>query len=253
MKTGNTNIYTLSCPDTGCVKYVGKTIKSLNDRLSEHISECRKKIYNKRTNWIRSLVSIGKTPKIELLDQVSENWVLCEMYWISQFKTWGFELKNMTDGGEGVTGRVSSFETRLKMSKAQKGIKRNPKHIQAALLGRLHKGGFVSHPETKIKQSLALKGIPKTKEHSLKVSIANKGKKMSDEFKKNQSMRMKNKTLAAKPVVRIDHTGIEIRYSSVTEAHNKTGILITSITNCLTGRSKKAGGYKWIYLNNVAA
>jgi hypothetical protein len=28
-------------------------------------------------------------------------WGFWEIYWINQFKTWGFELKNLTNGGDG--------------------------------------------------------------------------------------------------------------------------------------------------------
>lgn len=50
-----------------------------------------------------------------------------------------------------------------------------------------------------------------------------------------------------KQVISIDENGINTIYTSITEASKITGILITSIANCLSGRSKTAGGLHWKY------
>lgn len=51
-----------------------------------------------------------------------------------------------------------------------------------------------------------------------------------------------------KPILKIDKNGnILDEYKNLTEASKKNKILITSITNCLKGRSKTAGGFCWIY------
>lgn len=39
------------------------------------------------------------------------------------------------------------------------------------------------------------------------------------------------------------------KFQSLKEASIVTGISRTAISNCLTGRAKTAGGYKWIYEN----
>ena len=52
------------------------------------------------------------------------------------------------------------------------------------------------------------------------------------------------------PIIQIEENGNTIEYESVTEASKKSGIKLTSISNCLRGYSKTAGGYKWIYKNN---
>lgn len=50
----------------------------------------------------------------------------------------------------------------------------------------------------------------------------------------------------AKEVVQCDKEGNAIQeYRSITEASKQTKTLITSITNCLKGRSNTAGGYMW--------
>lgn len=94
-------IYTLTDPRTNLVRYVGMTRKTLKQRLSTHMSIIRKKENNRRSTWIRKLAKLNLKPIIELLDEVDEaDWDFYEQYWISQIKTWGFDLKNTTLRGK---------------------------------------------------------------------------------------------------------------------------------------------------------
>ena len=99
-------IYTLSDPITQEIRYIGKTNKELVNRWYSHCSNyklSREKSY--KNSWILSLKKLGLKPKIELLEEVLESeWQFWEIYWISQFKNWGFNLTNMTKGGEGNNG-----------------------------------------------------------------------------------------------------------------------------------------------------
>ncbi len=86
-------IYTLSCPKTNVVKYIGQTYY-IKDRFRQHIAESRRTEHYK-SYWIRSLMNEGLKPIIEVLDVVEESdanfW---EKYWIEQFKSWNFSLVN---------------------------------------------------------------------------------------------------------------------------------------------------------------
>jgi hypothetical protein len=53
-----------------------------------------------------------------------------EILLISCFKDMGFNLTNCTLGGEGATGYKASEETKLKMSKARKGVLKSDEHKQ---------------------------------------------------------------------------------------------------------------------------
>ena len=108
MKT--TNIYTLTDPITNEVRYVGKT-NSISQRYKAHLNKARKHQAHK-LNWINSLKKKGLKPIIEVIDIVPvEDWRFWEKYWISQIKTWGFNLVNYTDGGDGLTfGNQTSFK-----------------------------------------------------------------------------------------------------------------------------------------------
>lgn len=121
-------IYTLADPDTGQIKYVGKTIRNnLKSRLNEHISHSKRHKY-KMACWVNSLTKQNKKPTIELVDTVGEDWAFWEQHYISLFKSYGFSLKNTTDGGDiDNTGRKASEETKALMSKNRKG---NPVYMK---------------------------------------------------------------------------------------------------------------------------
>lgn len=97
-------IYTLSDPFTYLVKYIGITSRSLQIRLQDHWSDVHGKTY--KNNWIKLLKKQKIKPLIEELDtaQSLSDAHLLEMYWIGQFKIWGFVLTNSTLGGEGGLG-----------------------------------------------------------------------------------------------------------------------------------------------------
>lgn len=114
------NIYSLSDPITGEIRYVGKTIHNIQRRLYFHIHDSKSRNYH-NANWIRSLATTQLQPIVELLDVVeNENWEFWEQYWICQCKSWGFRLTNHTSGGGGVVGIFVSEETNKKKSETMK-------------------------------------------------------------------------------------------------------------------------------------
>jgi len=95
-------IYSLSHPITNEIRYIGKTVEVLGERLRKHL---QRKDETYRYYWIKSLLKDGLKPKIELIDECCEDdWRWCEKYWIEQFKCWGFRLVSMCDGGLGSDG-----------------------------------------------------------------------------------------------------------------------------------------------------
>jgi group I intron endonuclease len=116
-----TYIYTLS--DNSGIRYVGKS-DNPEARLTNHLKECKMQRTHKE-KWILSLKESGKTPILEILDEINyKEWPFFESYWISQLKSWGFNLVNGTSGGEGsdgFRGKKHSEESRNKISKNLKG------------------------------------------------------------------------------------------------------------------------------------
>ena len=60
-------IYTISCPITNQVKYIGKTKQSIEIRLKQHIKSTKQ--YNhKMSTWLKSVINQNLYPVIEELE-----------------------------------------------------------------------------------------------------------------------------------------------------------------------------------------
>ena len=105
-----TNIYVLIDPRTNMIRYVGKA-NNVTQRYQAHLNRARKHQIHKK-NWIEQLKREGLKPIIEVIDVVPiADWIFWETYWISQARTWGFDLINYTSGGDGCTfGNQTSFK-----------------------------------------------------------------------------------------------------------------------------------------------
>ena len=158
-----------------------------------------------------------------------------EILFVDQYRSYEKGL-NMTRGGGGSRGYKASSEARAKISVALKGKPKSPEHKSSI--------------------SIALKGRPKSLEHVAKVAVAkkangttNKGKKFgphSPERVANMSAALMG--VGSKPISQYTKEGEWIRnWSSTKEASEVLGIGRGSISNCLTGRLKTAGGYVWKY------
>ena len=121
-----TYIYTLS--DNSGIRYVGKS-NNPKERLRIHLKECKMKRTHKE-KWIFSLKESGEIPILEILDEIEDKeWCFFESYWISQLKSWGFNLLNGTSGGEGsdgFRGKKHSEETKERLRKSSAGRKGVP-------------------------------------------------------------------------------------------------------------------------------
>lgn len=121
-------VYTLTDPRDKLIKYLGVTYRPKR-RLYEHLNSDENTI---KGTWIKKLKSLNLKPIYDEIDVTdSDNYVWVEQYWISQLKSWGFPLKNMTDGGDGSYGVIPwnkglvgvfkhSEESKKKMSEYRK-------------------------------------------------------------------------------------------------------------------------------------
>src|SRR3989344_4471150 len=117
-----TFIYILIDPNTKLVRYVGKSNKPKR-RYYKHCSKSNKNTH--KVNWINKLLNENKKPILEIIDEVPiEDWQFWEVYWVSQFKTWGFNLTNNTNGGDGCTfaNKTSFKKGNIVWSKGTKGL-----------------------------------------------------------------------------------------------------------------------------------
>ena len=158
-----TKIYILK-DYAGQIRYVGKTIKSLRERLTQHIYTSKTNKHH-AANWIRSMIANSVLPTIHLVEEVYGDGCKQERMWISEMRKNGHSLVNSTDGGEGVAGLRHTLEMRKEWSRTRKG-----KQI-----------GRVVTNETKARISEALKGHAVSESCRKKLTSANTGKKPSQE------------------------------------------------------------------------
>lgn len=117
------------------------------------------------------------------------------------------------------------------------------------------------------------KGIPRTEEEKRKMSLShigktkgekngNYGKPMSEEAKRKSSEAHKGKTPWNKDGGISDEQKNKIReknskriicietgevFASISDASVHIGVTVTAVSNCLKGRTNRAGGYHWRY------
>jgi hypothetical protein len=101
MYVKSVNIYILIDPRDNEIRYVGKTIQSLRDRLKGHVDKSKVRT-DHRSLWITQLLRLGYRPRIELIQTVgSHDWRIAEPYWIGYYRSLGCDLTNGTEGGDG--------------------------------------------------------------------------------------------------------------------------------------------------------
>jgi hypothetical protein len=187
-----TKIYALR-DDAGSIRYIGKTGKTLQSRLTEHLYEAKRGDKNHRCTWLRSLLNEGTLPSITLIEEVDGDGCAAEISWIRYFRDHGVRLTNGTDGGEGCVGRIVSEETRRKTSLALKGIKRSEETRRKISISKRREN---LSDETIYKRSAAQKGRKYSEEVRRNMSIAHIGRKPSEETKQKLSLINKGKKLS---------------------------------------------------------
>lgn len=204
-------IYTLE-ESNGNIRYVGKS-KDPKRRFREHIKNY-KKSNSYKNNWIKSLIKNDEYPIISILDEVDHNnSTFFEIYWISQLHSWGFNLTNLTIGGEGTIGYKFSTEQKQKMRKPKSD--EHKEKLRKTLTGRKLSNDWKSN-------------IREGCKNSQKVLEINRriGKEKEIE------------------VYQYDKFNLLIsKFQSIKDASNKTGI--RHISECINGKRKESGGYFW--------
>jgi hypothetical protein len=158
-------IYGLSSSENGIIRYIGKTIKSLNERLSEHLYDSRHPENSlcpdsHKGNWIRRVEEDGFYIQIQTIEEttVAEQNER-EKYWI---KYYGREnLVNGTDGGETVNLRKINHPT-VSFERIRVCLKRNRKRSFQEHLEIIHRTKYRTFSFDDVLDSETRRNISKT-------------------------------------------------------------------------------------------
>lgn len=262
-----TFIYTLNCPETGMVRYVGKS-NNPKQRLSAHLSL---KKPSKKTSWILGLKNKNSLPKLEIIDEVPCcDWEFWESHYIKLFKSCGANLFNLTSGGTGCRG---NDYVKNKISHGNSGKIRS---IEVKERTRLLHLGRKRSLKTRIKCSRRQNGKPvyqydkngtliKKWDFINIVDIGIPTQNIYACIKGNQKTAggfiwsyselndvSSNLKRSGKPVVQYDLSGNFIsEHESIKIASKKTKICEQNISASCKSDRRTAGGFIWKYNNNV--
>lgn len=174
-------IYSLLCPFTKAVRYIGYTKLEIEERAAQHFEE---EGTTHKCKWIMVLKLKDVKPLVKLIETnivtVKEAKVQEVMY-IKFFKFLGARLVNETIGGDGGDtfshrSEKSKNKTRERISKSHSGVQFTEQHCDNI--------------------SIKLKNVPKTKEHCNNVSIGTKlAMANMDEDKKKEMLRKRSETM----------------------------------------------------------
>lgn len=175
--------------------YVGKTDRTLRVRKSEHL-RMAKNIKDKTYFYkaIRKYGFINFKWRIlfssKNLDLLKER----EIAFIKHFSTRRPKGYNLTNGGDGTSGRIISKETRRKISKGNKGKFISKSMRKAISLAHKGKKQTISQRKHRSKAMIGNKnslGFKHPPEFGREISKRNKGKIFSKEHKENLSKSIK--------------------------------------------------------------
>ena len=180
------------------IRYIGQTV-DLRSRKSCHRTRSKRGDKTALYDWMRK--HEGRYGYLILNEDAT--WNETEIGLIRSFRGFGHSLLNLTDGGDGTIGHKQSIEHIEKVQKARAGYRHSEetkRRISEGNTGKKHPNKRPAPPiseETRQRYIDSHKGIRPSEETKKKMSVANMGRKMpnrkpfSDDYKKEQSQRMK--------------------------------------------------------------
>ncbi len=258
----NVYIYALIDPRNNQVRYIGKA-NNPEDRYKNHYNSARDKNTHKR-NWINNVRKDGLRPELLILDEVSiDNWQYWECFYISLYKTYGFNLVNYTNGGDGVT--LSNSGTWKKGNiPHNKGIpcrEETKQKIKDKLTGTSNVASYktIIQYDLEYNEIKRYKCIKDAVDESNGLFSTSKISSCCRDVRKhhrgfiwkydNDDAIIKNTiVLGKKSIIQYDLNLNELeRFDSIIDAHRKTNVKSGGIVRCCKGKDITAGGFIWKY------
>lgn len=218
-------VYSLICPISKEIRYVGQTSRRLTERLRQH-----KNVWSKhtshRSNWLKKLKKLNLLSSLQIIlieecdiDILNDR----EIYWIAYFKNLGYKLTNQVAGGLGTRDYKHTDETKKIIGEASKKSRT----------------GTNSSDEARKNISLSLIGnsrhLNKTHSQETKDAISEK---------KKGSVPVNKKRIG-----QFINTELIKEWDSSHDAADELGLSQGNISQVATGLRKTCGGFIWKYLN----
>ncbi len=247
-----TFIYALSDPRTSKVRYIGKS-NWVEKRYINHLYAASRPNPSFHVfRWIRQLLDLGLKPGVEVLLEVPyKNWQEAEKFMIAHYKQF-CDLTNMSEGGDGDCLTDESIEKIRQSHIGRKHTKEHRENNSKSKMGNIpwNKGLRGIYSEETLEK---MRGRVKSLEEREKSSKVHKGRiKSIEEVKKiSEGVRRSSYIMGLrKPVYKLDKDTGEILgdFISITEAARQHFVVPKSIGNCICGRSKTAGGFRWRFV-----
>lgn len=163
-------------------RYIGKTVKTLEHRLYHHKYKANRDTNLHKVRWMNKVEAEGAEVLAVLIEECADSEQDArEIHWIRKCRDEGYELTNMSDGGEGGINPLPDVIDKIR--KALIGRKR-PAHVVEALrengkryVGAANPNYGKTHTEEAKRRIVAGRvGVPLCDEHKSKLSIACRGK-----------------------------------------------------------------------------
>jgi hypothetical protein len=215
-------------------------------------------------NWLNKIIKNDEVPVLEIIDEVpEEEWEFWEQYWICQFRCWGFNLLNLTKGGEGAIGYRHTKKSKQKMRKSKLGTKLSKE--QKLKISKSIKQKYIDSPNYNRNGNNLKKEIDRNLLYDLYITenlsttkIANKlklgKKKIWDSLQEHNIEKPKEvwkhqlSSHSKKVVLQYDLSGNFIReWEGVSIIEEQLSINKGNIASCCRGVAVSAGGYIWRY------
>jgi len=192
----------------GVPRYVGKGV---NNRWLAHEKESDPSNQAKNEFIEQTWVMLGEVPKIKIHENLTDaEACLTEIALISAIGRQDKEsgpLVNLTDGGDGTSGRPTSLLTRAIISKKARGRKITEETRAKLRVGRSGRRPFLGHThteETRARMRATRLGKPRptllgrkySPEHRAKIGDAQRGRPRTVEARLNISRGLKGRTLS---------------------------------------------------------
>jgi hypothetical protein len=206
----------------------------------------KEKSHKSRSRYIDHKIKFGKDIIFTYIDEVKgwdiKDWKPLECFWIEYFKFLGFDIQNKNKGGCGPSFQTN--KTKNKISKSSK-YKNSKSIIQYDL-----KGNFIKEWKSISECCHINKFSPNNISMCCK-KHTHQAHGFIWKFKKDNSdiiIKWKRKRKRTLPVLQYNLDGILLKeWKSTHEISNILNIKYNSINECLNGRTKSSGGYKWKY------